>query len=76
MPNDPREAVLEAQWRILARLGAVRIDDSAALMMWMDKFLKQPGRRGFLAAPAQKDRCIRALGDWIRREKAKEGGAS
>ncbi len=68
----PRARVLEAQWRILHRLGRVRIGNLAALDAYADRHVKAPGRRGYLQLPdTAADALIRHLGDRIRQAKAR-----
>ncbi len=69
----PRGRVLEAQWRILHRLGRVRIGDPAALAAYADRFVRAPGRRGYLLMlDTAADALIHHLGDRIRQAKTRE----
>lgn len=68
--EDPRSRVMEAQWRIMARLGAARIDCDGALWGWVARFLRT-GRSisGSNLTNEQKDRAMEALGKLVRRAK-------
>ncbi len=69
----PRARVLEAQWRILHRLGRVRIGNLAALDAYADRHVKAPGRRGYLLmTDTAADALIRHFGDRIRQAKTRE----
>lgn len=66
--DAPKARVIEAQWRRLHALGAVRIADDGALASWLHRRGHTPGLR----APnhlddATADRVIEDLGRWIRR---------
>lgn len=66
----PWVRVMEAQWRILAARGAVRIPTPFALAAWVERFLglATPGPLTEID-PADANRAIEALGKFIR-----EGG--
>lgn len=67
--------VMEAQWRILHRLGAVRIGDPGALSAWVEKFTASPCKIHHTHLDDDDaDRVIAALGAKIR--KAKEAARS
>lgn len=69
--EDPRGRVLEAQWRLLARLGAVRIDCDGALWNWVGRFLGAGcALSGANLTDEQKDKAIEALGALVRRARA------
>ncbi len=72
--DNPRARVMEAQWRILARLGAVESDSGAALSACAAQHA-EPGRAGSHLAldDRQADALIRHLGARIRA--AKDGDA-
>ena len=66
--EDPRARVLEAQWRILGRLGAARIDCDAALWAWVGRLLGKGARlSGAALTDAEKYKAIEALGAMVRR---------
>lgn len=70
--DNPRARVLEAQWRILADLGVVRIDDPGALCSYAARHagIKRTICHTHLDG-RQADELIRRLGGRIRRAKAK-----
>ena len=69
--GDPRAAVMEALWRLLAQAGAVDDPSGEALDVWVRGI--HPGRdRADLAAPELDDLIVR-LGHW--RRQAEEGAA-
>lgn len=66
----PREALLKAQWKLLHGLGAIRNPNEGALDEWASrKFCGCHGALINLTVP-QLDQAIRALGFWIRKQKA------
>lgn len=65
----PRGRVLEAQWRMLYRLGEVRIADSSALAGWIERIRGEVGTYTRIDT-AEQDRMIEKLGAWIRKAKA------
>lgn len=67
----PRARVLEAQWRMLHRLGEVSIADKGALSGWIVRERGETGEYLFLDA-AESDRLIEKFGAWIRKAKAKD----
>ncbi|WP_316978026.1 regulatory protein GemA [Shumkonia mesophila] len=67
---DPRSRVMEAQWRRLAALGAVRIADPGALSNWLSRFFRTGPISAANLSDDEKDRAIEALGAMVRRAKA------
>jgi len=63
--TSPRVSVMEAQWRVLAGLNAVRNPSSFAIQFYVEKVTKSNTLYTGLTA-AQADRVIAALGDKIR----------
>lgn len=70
----PRARVMEAQWSVLHRFGAVRIKDQGALAGWIAKLVGRPADYTQLA-PEESDRAIEALGAKVRRARAAPKGA-
>jgi phage gp16-like protein len=67
---DPRARVIEAQWRRLAALGAVRIADPGALSNWLSRFFRTGRISAANLSDGEKDQVIEALGGMVRRAKA------
>lgn len=68
-----RQALLLAQWSVLARMGEARVADAGALDQWLSrKYLSCHGHIGLLS-PAQLDTAAKALGYWIRQAQKKRG---
>lgn len=66
----PRARVMEAQWRMLYRFGAVSIDDTGALANWVERSCGKVGLYTHLEK-GDADQIIETLGAWIRRAKGK-----
>jgi hypothetical protein len=65
---SPRDAVVLAQWRKLADLGAVRIKDRAALDAWLSNAgYSSHVTSVHLLSDEKLDQAIRELGEWLRR---------
>lgn len=70
--ENPRARVVEAQWKILHRLGAVEIEDPGARDNYASRFAKV-GLRGIDDLSDEVlDRLIRHFGKWIRAAKLVE----
>lgn len=70
----PRARVLEAQWRRLHARGAVQIADTAALAAWCCRHVSWPCHADHTQLDAEaQDRCIEALGRWLRRVMTERG---
>lgn len=69
---DPRSRVLEAQWRKLAALGAVRIADPGALANWLSRFFHTGRISTANLSDGEKDQAIEVLGGMVRRAMAEE----
>ena len=73
----PRARVLEAIWRRLHDVGEVQIRDYGALAAWCCRHITSRNARSHTQLSDQEsDRCIEALGRWLRRALAKRGEAA
>ena len=64
--HNPRARVLEALWRKLHEVGAVRIADHGALHSWVVGFRRSQESYSALPSTIQ-DQLIRELGKWLRK---------
>jgi hypothetical protein len=72
----PRHALLEAQWKKLAAIGAVKIADKDALHRWLDKRFSVCFGGYQQLSKSQLDGASAALGRWIRATLAKKRAAA
>jgi len=67
-PIADRRALLVAQWKKLAKMGAVHVEHEWALWSWLDKRLGLRHGGSLKLTREQLDRSAKMLGDWLRKE--------